>query len=126
MRPSPATTEGHLPVKTTLIALAALLLATQARADDADLSLDTKRMLAYGTLAVMTGACKTPLSSAQSTQMKSGLEKAATAQDQLSEADFTEAMKAVGAQVGGNKEQICSSLTPDFINTSLADAAAGR
>lgn len=113
-------------MKTMLLATAALLLASQAHAQDAELSLDTKRMLAYGTLAVMTGACKTPLTAAQSSQLTSGLEKAAAAQTQLSEADFTEMMKAAGAQVGENKAEVCASLTPEFIATNLEDAAAGR
>jgi len=106
-------------------ALAALLIP-QARAADAELSIDAKRMLAYGTLAVMTGACKTTLTQDQDAQIKNGLQKASEAQQELTQAQFSEAMKAVGAQVGQNKEQICASLTPDFIATSLEDAAAGR
>ncbi len=113
-------------MKTTLLAIAALLLTTQARAQDTELSLDAKRMLAYGTMAVMTGACKTPLTTDQSTKMKAGLEKAAAAQKDFSEADFTEMMKAAGAQVGSNKAEVCAALTPDFINAGLDDAAAGR
>ena len=113
-------------MKTTLLATAALFLATHAYAQDADLSLETKRMLAYGTLAVMTGACKTPLTPTQSSQIKTGLEKSAAAQTELSEADFTEMMKAAGAQVGANKAEVCAALTPDFINSGIADAAAGR
>ena len=109
-----------------LLAVALILLTSQARADDPELSVDTKRMLAYGTLAVMTGACKTTLPPAQAAELKSGLEKAADAQHDFSEADFTEAMKAVGAQVGSNKAQICAALTPDYITTSLEQAAAGE
>jgi hypothetical protein len=113
-------------VKTILLTTVALLLVSQAHAQDAELSIDTKRMLAYGTLAVMTGACKTPLTAAQSSQIKSGLEKAATAQTELSEADFTEMMKAAGAQVGANKAEVCAALTPEFITAGIKDAAAGN
>lgn len=113
-------------MKTILLATAALLTISQARAQDADLSLDAKRMLSYGTLAVMTGACKTPLTPAQSKQIKTGLEKASEAQTQFSEADFTEMMKAAGAQVGANKAEVCAALTPEFIASNIEDAAAGR
>ena len=101
------------------------LLASQARAADPELSADTKRMLAYGTLAVMTGACKTSLPPEQAAQITTGLQKAADAQKDMTQAQFTDAMKTVGAQVGQNKDQICASLTPDFIATSLEEAAAG-
>lgn len=114
-------------MKPLLLAFTALaLMASHARAADGELSIDTKRMLAYGTLAVMTGACKTSLTPAQQTQMNTGLQKAADAQKDLTEDQFTEAMKVVGAQVGQNKEQICASLTPDFIATSLEEAANGE
>lgn len=115
-------------MKATLLAsLAALtLLTTQAKAADAELSTDAKRMLAYGTLAVMTRACKIELPPAQSTQIQTGLEKAANAQTDLTQAQFTDMMKDVGTQVGQNKEQVCAGLTPDFISSSLDDAAAGR
>ena len=113
-------------MKTILLATAALLLVSQAHAQDAELSLETRRMLAYGTLAVMTGACKTPLTPAQSSQIKSGLENASNAQTELSEGDFTEMMKAAGAQIGANKAEVCAALTPEFIKTSIADAAAGK
>ena len=114
-------------MKTLLLAAAvATLLTSHARADDPELSIDAKRMLAYGTLAVMTGACKTSLAPGQAAQIKTGLAKASEAQQDFTEADFTELMKAAGTQVGQNKAQVCASLTPDFIATSLEDAAAGR
>lgn len=114
-------------MKSFLIAtVAVLVLTTQARAADPELSIDTKRMLAYGTLAVMTGGCKTPLTPAQSAKIRSGLEQASEAQKQFTEAEFTDAMKAVGAQVGANKEQVCGALTPEYIDTSLEEAAAGE
>lgn len=114
-------------MKTLLFAAAvATLLTSQARAADPELSIDAKRMLAYGTLAVMTGACKTSLAPGQSAQIKTGLTKAAEAQQDFTEADFTEMMKAAGAQIGQNKAEVCASLTPDFIATSLDEAAAGR
>lgn len=114
-------------MKSLLIAtVAALLLTTQARAADPELSIDSKRMLAYGTLAVLTGACKTPLTPAQSAKIKSGLEQSSEAQKQFTEAEFTDAMKGVGAQVGANKEQVCDAMTPEFVDTSLEQAAAGE
>jgi hypothetical protein len=114
-------------MKPIVVALAiAALLASQARAANAELSIDAKRMLAYGTLAVMTGACKTSLTAEQSAEIKTGLEKAAQAQKDFSEADFTELMKAAGAQVGEHKAETCAALTPDFIATSLKEAAAGE
>lgn len=113
-------------MKKVFVALAlAGLVTSQAHAAGAELSQDTKRMLAYGTLAVMTGACKTPMTPAQTSKMKNGLEKAAEAQKDLTPDMFTEAMKAVGTQVGENKEQICASLTPEFVDSSLEEAATG-
>ena len=105
---------------------ATALLTSQARAADPELSSDAKRMLAYGTLAVMTAACKTSLTPAQTAQVKTGMQKAAEAQKDLTPADFTELMKTVGTQVGQNQEQVCASLTPEFIATSLEEAAAGN
>ena len=102
------------------------LLTSQARAADPELSTDTKRLLAYGTLAVMTGACKTTLTPEQKSTLNSGLQKASEAQKDLSEAQFTDAMKVVGTQVGQNKEQICAALTPEYVDSSLEEAAAGN
>lgn len=103
-----------------------VLLTTQARAADPELSTDTKRLLAYGTLAVMTGACKTTMTPDQQKRLNTGMQAASEAQKELTEAQFTEAMKTVGAQVGQNKEQICTALTPEFIESSLEEAAAGE
>jgi hypothetical protein len=116
------------PMKTLFLAatLAATLLAAPARAADPELSTDTKRMLAYGTLAVLTGACKVEVTTEQDSRIKTGLSTAAAAQKDLTEAQFTEAMKAVGTQVGQNREQVCAALTPDFIDSSLTDADEGR
>lgn len=114
-------------VKILLVAVSATVLFTsQVRAADPELSTDTKRMLAYGTLAVMTGACKTTLTADQRTKMNTGLQQAAEAQKELTEAQFTDMMKSVGAQVGQNKDQVCAALTPEFVNTSLEEAAAGE
>jgi hypothetical protein len=115
-------------MKTLLLAgIAAItMLTAQARAADPELSADTKRMLAYGTLAVMTGSCKTTLTAAQTSLIRNGMQKAADAQKDLTQEQFTEAMKTVGAQVGQNREQVCSALTPEFIDTSLEEAAAGN
>lgn len=116
-----------MKVKTFLVAMTATaLLTSQARAADPELSIDTKRLLAYGSLAVMAGACKATLTPDQESRLNDGLQKASQAQKELTEAQFTEAMKVVGTQVGQNKEQICGALTPDFIESSLEDAAAGN
>ena len=114
-------------MKTLVLAVAVTaLLTSQVRAADPELSIDTKRLLAYGTLAVMAGACKTSLTPAQETALNSGLQKSSQAQKELTEAQFTEMMKLVGTQVGQNKEQICAALTPDFVDTSLEEASAGN
>ncbi len=114
-------------MKTFFVAMiATTLLMSQARAADPELSTDTKRLLAYGSLAVMTGACKTTLTPDQETRLNGGLQKASQAQKDMSEAQFTEAMKVVGTQVGQNKEQICNALTPEFVDSSLEEAAAGE
>ena len=116
-----------MKVKTFLVAITlTALLTSQARAADTELSTDTKRLLAYGSLAVMTGACKTTLTSDQEARLNDGLQKASQAQKELTEAQFTEAMKVVGTQVGQNREQICNALTPEFVETSLEEAAAGE
>jgi hypothetical protein len=75
---------------------------------------------------VMAGSCKTTLTPDQESRLNSGLQKASEAQKELTEAQFTETMKTVGAQVGQNREQICSALTPEFVESSLVDAAAGN
>ena len=94
-------------MRTLLLAATTIgLLTSQARAADPELSIDTKRMLAYGTLAVMTGACKTTLAPGQATQIKTGLQKASEAQQEMNQDEFTQEMKAVGAQVGQNMDQI--------------------
>ena len=114
-------------MKTLLLtAVAAALLASQARAAEPELSIDAKRMLSYGTLAVMTGACKTTLTPDQAARIKAGLAHSSEAQKELPQDAFTEAMKAVGTQVGQNKDQVCAGLPPEFIETSLTDAAEGR
>ena len=108
-----------------LVAAACLSLTAPAWADDPELSADTKRMLSYGTLAVMTRSCQTKLTPAQTSKLNTGLEQSAKAQMDMNEAEFTEAMKAVGAQVGANRQQICAALTPEYVDTSLAAAATG-
>lgn len=114
-------------MKVILLAAAiAGVLPMSARAADGELSLETRQMLAYGTLAVLTGVCKTPLTAAQSAQIKTGLEKAAKAQQELTEADFTAQMKGAGAQIGENREQVCAAVTPEFVANSLEEAADGR
>ena len=114
-------------MKTLFVAMTlTALLTSQARAADPELSIDTKRLLAYGTLAVMAQSCKASLTPDQEARLNTGLQKSSQAQKELTEAEFTEAMKAVGTQVGQNKDQICAALTPDFVEASLTDAAAGN
>ena len=109
-----------------LASLAAAVLASPTRAAEPELSTDTKRMLSYGSLAVMTGICKPTLAPGQADQIQAGLQAAAEAQHDLTPAQFTEAMKAVGARVGEDKEKVCAALTPEFIATSLKSAVDGE
>lgn len=115
-------------MRTTLLVVmtVAAMLTTQARAADPELSIDTKRLLAYGSLAVMTGACKTSLTPDQASRLKIGLRTSSEAQKDLTQAQFTEAMKLVGSQLGENKAQICGALSPEFIESSLKEAEAGE
>ena len=109
-----------------LASLGAIALASPTRAAEPDLSIEAKRMLSYGSLAVMTGICKPTLAPGQADQIQAGLQAAAEAQHDLTQAQFTDAMKAVGTQVGGNKEQVCAALTPDFVDTGLKNASDGN
>ncbi|HEY0205840.1 MAG TPA: hypothetical protein VGC15_16980 [Acetobacteraceae bacterium] len=110
--------------KFLLAATLAALLTSQARAADSESWIDAKRMLAYGTLTVITSACKTNLTADQAVQIKTGLQKASDSQHDMTQDEFTDVMKAVGAEIGENKDEICATITPDFIATSLKDAAA--
>lgn len=126
MSPSPTTAET-IRVRFLVIAgLMAALSASQARAAEPELSIDAKRMLSYGALAVMTGICKPDLTTSQTAEIQKGLQTSAEAQHDLTQAQFTDLMKAVGAQVGQNKDQTCAALTPAFIDTSLKSAADGN
>ena len=114
-------------MKTLLVAMTiTALMTSQVRAADPELSIDTKKLLAYGTLAVMTQSCKVTLTPDQEGRLNTGLQQSAEAQKELTEAQFTEAMKVVGTQLGQNRDQICAALTPDFIDSSLEDASAGK
>lgn len=44
----------------------------------------------------------------------------------MTQARFTDAMRAVGARVGENWQQVCAALTPDVIDTSLKSAVDGN
>ena len=109
-----------------LASLTAVVLASPTRAAEPDLSIETKRMLSYGSLAVMTGICKPTLAPGQADQIQTGLQAAAEAQHDLTPAQFTEAMKTVGTRVGEDRDQICAALTPEFIATSLKNAVDGN
>lgn len=91
-----------------------------------DLSLDAKRMLAYGTTAVMVGACDMPITAKQKERMNSGLAKYAEKQTELTQADFAELMKAAGAQIGANKAEVCAQVLAMDVDVLLADAEQGK
>lgn len=108
-----------------LAATVTALLTTQGWAADPKTWIDAKRMVAFGTLAVVTTSCRTPLTPQQDAQIKTGLQLASATQQVLTQREFTEAMKAVGAEVGENKDEICAGLTPESVAVSLKDAIAG-
>ncbi len=109
-----------------LTAVLCSIVAGQARAADPELSIDARRMLGFGTLAVMIGACKPVVTAEQTAQINKGLEAAADKQKDFTEDEFTEMMKAAGAQIGTNRAAVCGALTPDYIDTSIKQAAAGE
>lgn len=112
--------------KISLATLAACLLTSSAMAVGPELSLDSRRLLSYGTLAVMTGACKVQLTSEQESRLRKGMSAAADAQKDFTQDEFKELMKDAGTQVGANKESVCAELTPSFVEKSLKDAADGN
>jgi hypothetical protein len=95
-------------------------------AKDAELSLNAKRMISYGTTAVEVKACDLPITGAEKTQMMDALQKYAEAQKDLSQDDLTEVMKAAGAQIGTNKEAVCAQIATQTIAEMLADDEAAK
>ena len=109
------------------VSAACLLLAcvtVPAKADD--LSLDARRMLSYGTTAVMVKVCNLPITPAENTKMMTALAKYADAQKDLSQEAFTESMKTAGAQIAANKDAICAQIATQTIAEMLADDEEGK
>lgn len=112
-----------------LLTLAAACLAglsAFAPAFAQDVSLDGRRMLSYGTTAVMVQVCNLPITSSEKTQMMDALKLYADKQTDVSQEAFTEAMKAAGAQIGSNKEAICAQIATQTIAAMLADDEQGK
>lgn len=107
-------------MKLPALAAACALLASAIPALAQDLTPDTKRMLAYGTTAVVVRSCGLPITPAENGQMMDALAKYADRQKQLTQDEFTEAMKAAGAQIGSNRELVCQEAA----KTSIADMLA--
>ena len=112
-------------MKPTVLAAACLLSAfTPALAQD--LSPDAKRLLAYGTVAVVVRSCDLPITDTENKQMMDAMSKYADQQKDISKDQFTEAMKAAGAQVGSNKEAVCGEAKTTSIADMLAEAEKGE
>ncbi len=110
--------------QTTLAAAIALAAVLPARAQD--LSPDTKRMLSYATTAVIVKSCGLPITAAENKQMMDSLAKYADRQKDMSQSDFTEAMKAAGAQIGANKDAVCAEAAKTPIADMLAEDEKGE
>jgi len=116
---------GMTAMKPTVLAAACMLSAfTPALAQD--LSPDAKRLLAYGTVAVVVKSCGLPITDAENKQMMDAMAKYAEQQKDISKDQFTEAMKAAGAQVGSNKEAVCGEASTTSISDMLAEAEKGE
>ena len=105
-----------------LVAIAALA-ASPARSQD--LSPDAKRMLAYGTTAVVVGACQLPITPAERKQMMDSLGKYSEAQTQLSPDDFKAAMTQAGTMIGTNTDAVCTEAAKTPISAQLAEDETG-
>ncbi len=114
-------------MKSILIATTfVLIVAATVSAEAADLSLDAKRALSYGTTAVQVKVCNLSITPAENTQMMNALAKYAEAQKDLSQDDFTETMKTVGSKIAENKDAICAQLATQPIAQMLAEDEAGQ
>ena len=112
-------------MKPTVLA-AACALSAFASAHAQELSLDARRMLAYGTTAVVVKSCGLPITDAENKQMMGALAKYAERQKDVSQEQFTEAMKAAGAQIGGNKAAVCGEAATTSIADMLAEDEKGE
>lgn len=108
------------------ILAAAGVLAVPAFASAQDLSLDTRRMLSYGTTAVVVKACNLPITADENNRMMASLDKYAKAQTQMTPAQFTEAMQAAGSMIGMNKEGVCAEAAGKSVADMLAEAEEGE
>ena len=112
-------------MKPTVLA-AACLLSAFTPALGQDLSPDAKRLLAYGTIAVVVRSCDLPITDTENKQMMDAMSKYADQQKDISKDQFTEAMKAAGAQIGSNKETVCGEAKTTSISDMLAEAEKGE
>lgn len=111
-------------VTLTVACLVGLFAFTPAFAQD--ISLDGRRMLSYGTTAVMVKVCDLPITASEKTQMMDALKLYAEKQKDVSQEVFTESMKAAGTQIGANKEAICAQIATQTIASMLADDEQGK
>lgn len=111
-------------MKSTVLAAACALSVASAHAQD--LSPDTKRMLAYGTTAIVVKSCGLPITAAENKRMMDSLAKYAERQKDITQDQFTEAMKAAGAQIGSNKEAVCGEAATTSIADMLAEDEKGE
>lgn len=105
---------------------AAWLLAVPAIASAQDLKLDTRRMLSYGTTAVIVKTCDLPVTASENSRMMASLQKYADAQTEMTPAQFTEAMQAAGAMIGQNKAAVCAEASGKTVADMLEEAEAGE
>lgn len=105
---------------------AACILTLPAVAVAQDLALNTRRMLSYGTTAVIVKTCDLPITAAENNRMMGSLQKYAEAQTELTPAQFTEAMQAAGAQIGQNKDAVCAEASGKSVADMLAEAEQGE
>ena len=112
-------------MKSTALA-AAFTLSVLASVQAQDLSPDAKRMLAYGTTAIVVKSCGLPITAAENKKMMDSLAKYAERQKDITQDQFTEAMKAAGAQIGSNKEAVCGEAATTSISDMLAEDEKGE
>jgi hypothetical protein len=118
---------GRFEMKSFVVAAICLLtLSVPLTAKAADLSLDARRMLSYGTTAVEVKICNLPITNDENAQMMTALAKYADAQKDLPQEAFTEAMKAAGAKIGADKDAICNQIATQTVAEMLVDDEAGK
>lgn len=110
----------------SIVLAAACMLSAFTPALAQDLSPDAKRLLAYGTIAVVVKSCGLPITDDENKQMMSAMSKYADQQKDISKDQFTEAMKSAGAQIGSNKDAVCGEAKTTSISDMLAEAEKGE